>query len=110
MRLAETVPCRNYRPRKRKEVPLDEQDKIAQAYLKDKLPQSEIARQHRVKPQLVLDLVAAAKRNPEKMMKAKEMLELKAKKDVAIKVVVVARQERGSPIVNAQSIVDQVKE
>lgn len=51
-------------------------------------------------------MVAAAKRNPEKMMKAKEMLELKAKKDVAIKVEVVARQERGSPIVNAQSIVD----
>ena len=62
MRLAETVPCRKYKPRRRKEVPLAEQEEIAKAYLQDKLPQKDIARHHRIKPQLVQDLVAEAKK------------------------------------------------
>ena len=63
-RLAETVPFRQYKVRRRKEVPLEEQEKITEAYLKEYVPQKEIARRHRVTVQLVRDLVAEAKTKP----------------------------------------------
>ena len=69
----EAVPGRQYKPRHRKLVPLEEQDLIVKSCQTSKLPQKEVAKQHRVKLQLVEDLVAEAKHRPEKQRKAKEM-------------------------------------
>ena len=60
-RLAETVPSRQYKVRRRRAVPIEEQEQIVNAYLKDFVPQKEVAQRHRVTVQLVSDLVAEAK-------------------------------------------------
>ena len=42
-RLLETVPCRQYKVRRRKAVPIEEQEQIVDAYLKEFVPQKEVA-------------------------------------------------------------------
>ena len=65
-RRAEAVPCRQYKARRRKELSIEEQSQIASAYLKQYLPQKDVAIRHQVSVQLVKDLVAEAKYQPEK--------------------------------------------
>ena len=52
-------------------MPIEEQEQIADAYLKEHMPQKEVAQRHRVTVQLVRDLVAEAKAQPEKRLLAK---------------------------------------
>jgi hypothetical protein len=61
---AEAVPCRQYRVRRRKDVPIEEQSEIASAYLRDYLPQKDVAIRYQVSVQLVKDLVAEVKHEP----------------------------------------------
>ena len=55
--LKETVPVKKYKARRRREVSLEEREEIVDEYLKEYLPQKDIAQRHRVKTQLVSDLV-----------------------------------------------------
>ena len=55
--LKETVPVKKYKARRRREVSLEEREEIVDVYLKEYLPQKDIAQRHRVKTQLVSDLV-----------------------------------------------------
>ena len=48
IRMAETVPSTKYRPRRRKELSLQEQDDIVSAYFDDMIPQKEVALKYRV--------------------------------------------------------------
>ena len=70
--LKETVPVKKYKARRRLEVSLDEREEIVDEYLKEYLPQKDIAQRHRVKTQLVSDLVYERKNNPEKHRVEKE--------------------------------------
>jgi len=44
----ETVPCRQYKPRRRKTLSLSELEEITDAYIRKHLPQKEVARRYRV--------------------------------------------------------------
>ena len=68
--LLEVVPVRKYKLRRRKVLSLDEQKDIANSYLVELRSQKEIAQKFRVTRQLVKDLVAEAKHNPKKRLKA----------------------------------------
>ena len=76
LRMAETVPSNIYRPRRRKELSLQEHDDIVSAYLDDLMPQKEVALKYRVSVQLVRDLVSESKNKPEKKRLAKESARL----------------------------------
>ena len=76
LRMADTVPSTKYRPRRRKELSLQEHDEIVSAYLDDMMPQKEIALKYRVSLQLVRDLVSESKNNPEKKRLAKEKVKM----------------------------------
>ena len=67
----ETIPGPNYKPRRRRELSLKEQEQIVDEFLKKFWPQKEIARLHRVSVRLVSDLVCERRNNPEKMKLAK---------------------------------------
>ena len=47
--LKETVPVKKYKARRRLEVSLEEREEIVDEYLKEYLPQKDIAQRHRVK-------------------------------------------------------------
>jgi len=66
----EVVPSRQYRPRRRKTLTLEEKDEIVKAYMTDGLQQKEIALKFRVTTQLVRDLVHESKNEPEKRQNA----------------------------------------
>ena len=67
----EMIPGPYYKPRRRREISLKEQDQIVNEFLKNFWPQKEIARLHRVSVRLVSDLVCERRNNPEKMKMAK---------------------------------------
>ena len=82
--MEETWPGGKYRPRRRKELPLEEQEDIVDAYRTSFLPQKEIARRHRVTPQLVSDLVSESKKKPEKMREKKQQMKEVAEQKAAV--------------------------
>ena len=68
----ETVPAGWYRPRRRGAVSLEEQEEIVDLYIKDAVPQKEVARRHRVTPNLVSVLVRESRTNPGKKRELKD--------------------------------------
>ena len=85
-------------------------EQIAKSYLEQYLPQREIARRHRIKFQLVRDLVAEAKKKPEKQRLAKEKAQLEELKEDAILTVARTWLKSSKLITNAKEIADAVKE
>lgn len=103
------MPCRQYKPRRRKAVPLEEQTRIAEACLQEQLSQQDVARRHRITVQLVRDLVYEAKHQPEKAQssRARQQEVLRQRQ----KIIETASKllDHGCPVVRAQQICDAVR-
>ena len=74
----ECVPARKYRLRRRNDLTAAEQQQIVDSYVKEYIPQKEVARRFRVTPLLVSNLVTDSKKRPEKLreVKAREKLQV----------------------------------
>ena len=97
----ETIPGRQYRPRRRKDLTLDEQREIINSYNSKYLPQKEIARQFRVTVQLVRDLLDDEKKKPEKLRERKEREKRTAMQEEAVQQAIRSMQQERKPIESA---------
>ena len=97
-RLQEVELCRQYRPRRRRLLSLEEQQEIADSFLVELRSQKEIAHKFRVTRQLVRDLVAEARKHPEKRLKATRKEEEAERRHDAVKEAVQVLQGSGKPI------------
>ena len=59
--MQEIVPAKQYKPRRRAELAVEEQESIVEDHLSKFIAQKEIARRYRVKVQLVKDLISESK-------------------------------------------------
>ena len=100
----ETPAGSKYAPRHRSEIPAEELEQIADAYLVKGISQGDVARMYRVKRTLVHNLVKEKKTNPEKLrvQKTKEKEEAETSKLVAD--VAADMLERSVPIDKAATV------
>ena len=68
----ETAAAHRYRPRRRRGLSAAEQQEIIDAYVRQYIPQREIAKRFRVTHNLVSGLVQDSKKRPEKLRAVKE--------------------------------------
>ena len=81
---------------------MEEQEEIAEAYLDRHIHQKFVAQRYRVKVQLVRDLVADTKKRPAKLERAKELVSMKARRQLAIKDAARIWHDQGKPLVNTK--------
>ena len=102
--IMETVPCRYYLARRRKELTLEEQELISETANTSILTQNDIARVFRIKTQLVRDLVWESKHKPDKLRIAKDNANIILRKEEAIKASVKSWIDNDKAIVSAHAI------
>ena len=98
------MPARKYRLRRRNGLAAAEQQEIVDSYVKEYIPQKEIARRHRVTPALVSALVRDSKKKPEKLREVKEREKQQATQRAAIQTAVGGLQ-REEQVISSSKIV-----
>lgn len=99
---------RKYRARRRRTVPLEEQDAIVELYLEKKVPQKDVARRFRVTERLVSDLVREARHKAGKKHEAKMKLKQQERERAAIVAAAGSFLESSLPITKSRQISEAI--
>ena len=98
---------RKYRPRHRNNLTAAEQQQIVDSYVKEYIPQKEVARRFRITPQLVSNLVTDSKKRPEKLREVKAREKLRATQREAIQSAVGGLRQ-GEQVISSSKMVQSV--